>query len=815
MLRGRVATTRPSRSRELGRVVAGPLLESKTRIPGGRPGAVPRPRLTGRLAAAPTSALTVLSASAGFGKTTLLTEWLATLPAGGPAVAWLSLDGRDDDPTLFWTYVVAALRTVHPDARRRGAGAAGRRRRRDETRPRRAAQRPERTAARPAAGPRRLPPRRGPRDPRRDGVPAGPPAAAAAPGPRHPDRPAAAAGAAAGPRPAGRGPRRRPALHRRGVGGVPQRLDGPVADRGRRRRRSTPAPRAGSPPCSWRHCRCRAATTSAPSSPGSPATTATSSTTSPRRCWPASPTRSATSCCRPRILERLTGPLCDAVTGRPGGTAMLEALERANLFLVPLDDRRQWYRYHHLFADVLQAHLLEEHGADVAELHRRASAWFADRRAAGRRPSSTPWPPGTSRRAADLMELAMPRCSRGPAGVRAPRWVRVLPDDVVRVRPVLGVVFVGALAQVSDFDTVAAPARRTSTTCCAGPGSTGSAAPGRTQPPPGAVVVDVEGFRRCPPRSRCTGPPWRSRPATSTARSRHAREAMSLAPPDDHLARAAAAALAGLASWTTGDLAGAHAGYTEAVAGLQRVGLRRRRPRAAASRSATSADPGPARRRAAHLRAGPRARRRRARRRRCGEPPTCTSASPSVLLERDDLAAAAEHLATSHQLGEHNGLPQNPYRWRRRDGPAAGGRGRPRRRARAARRGGPRLQRRLLPERAAGSRRCAPGCGCGAASSSHAAAWARGAAAVRGRRAVVPARVRARHARPAAARAARGGSRTATRLDEATTCSTGCSRRPTRAGGRGSVIEMLVLQALAQQAAGRHRGRARARCSAR
>jgi LuxR family maltose regulon positive regulatory protein len=57
----------------------------------------------------------VLSASAGFGKTTLLTEWLATLPVHGPDVAWLSLDARDDDPSRFWTYVVAALQTVRPE----------------------------------------------------------------------------------------------------------------------------------------------------------------------------------------------------------------------------------------------------------------------------------------------------------------------------------------------------------------------------------------------------------------------------------------------------------------------------------------------------------------------------------------------------------------------------------------------------------------------------------------------------------------------------------------------------------------------------
>src|SRR5437879_9823247 len=76
------------------------------------------------------------------------------------------------------------------------------------------------------------------------------------------------------------------------------------------------------------------------------------------------------------ILERLSGPLCDAITGRDDGKAMLEALERANLFVVPLDDRRRWYRYHHLFADVLRARLLDEHPDHVPDLHGRASAWY-------------------------------------------------------------------------------------------------------------------------------------------------------------------------------------------------------------------------------------------------------------------------------------------------------------------------------------------------------------------------------------------------------------------------------------------------------
>ena len=76
------------------------------------------------------------------------------------------------------------------------------------------------------------------------------------------------------------------------------------------------------------------------------------------------------------VLDRLTGPLCDAVTGRDDGSQLLITLERANLFLVPLDDRREWYRYHHLFADVLRAHLLAEQPDLVPLLHQRASQWY-------------------------------------------------------------------------------------------------------------------------------------------------------------------------------------------------------------------------------------------------------------------------------------------------------------------------------------------------------------------------------------------------------------------------------------------------------
>jgi LuxR family maltose regulon positive regulatory protein len=132
---------------------------------------------------------------------------------------------------------------------------------------------------------------------------------------------------------------------------------------------------------------------------------------------------------RTSLLDRLTGPLCDAVTGQDGGKDMLATLERRNLFLVPLDDRRRWYRYHHLFADVLQTHLLDEQPDEVPDLHRRASGWY-DRNGqpveAIRHALAAP----DFERAADLVELAIPDMRRSRQETALRGWLQSLPDDL-------------------------------------------------------------------------------------------------------------------------------------------------------------------------------------------------------------------------------------------------------------------------------------------------------------------------------------------------------------------------------------------------
>ena len=88
---------------------------------------------------------------------------------------------------------------------------------------------------------------------------------------------------------------------------------------------------------------------------------------------------------RTSVLGRLSGPLCDAVAGTSGSARVLAELERSNLFLVPLDNRREWYRYHHLFGELLQHELALTAPDEVAELHRRAAALAPGRGLGGRR----------------------------------------------------------------------------------------------------------------------------------------------------------------------------------------------------------------------------------------------------------------------------------------------------------------------------------------------------------------------------------------------------------------------------------------------
>lgn len=139
---------------------------------------------------------------------------------------------------------------------------------------------------------------------------------------------------------------------------------------------------------------------------------------------------------RTSILERLSGPLCDAVTRSSGGQGMLEDLERANLFLVPLDEERRWYRFHHLFADLLRARLQQTETDLVPELHRRAAAWCEQHGLIDEavhhalRSDDATW-------AARLVEQHLGETLGRAEEAHVERWLSQLPDHAVRSRPAL------------------------------------------------------------------------------------------------------------------------------------------------------------------------------------------------------------------------------------------------------------------------------------------------------------------------------------------------------------------------------------------
>ncbi len=139
---------------------------------------------------------------------------------------------------------------------------------------------------------------------------------------------------------------------------------------------------------------------------------------------------------RTSILDRMCGPLCDAVLGSPSasGQETLEYLERTNLFIVPLDSERRWYRYHHLFGDLLRQRLGKP--KEFAEFHLRASQWHAengDMGAAFHHAIAA----GDFVRAAGLAEAAWQGMNGSFQSAAWLGWVKKLPDNLIRTRPVL------------------------------------------------------------------------------------------------------------------------------------------------------------------------------------------------------------------------------------------------------------------------------------------------------------------------------------------------------------------------------------------
>ena len=160
------------------------------------------------------------------------------------------------------------------------------------------------------------------------------------------------------------------------------------------------------------------------------------------------------------ILDRLNGSLCDAVTGEEDGSSRLETLQRGNFFVIPLDDKRNWYRYHQLFADVLRMHLISEKPDQVSVLHRRASEWY-EHNGSSADAIHHALAAKDFERAASLVELAVPEIRRNRQEATAAElgWLKALPDELIRFRPVLSVDYAYALFGVGELEAAEARLR--------------------------------------------------------------------------------------------------------------------------------------------------------------------------------------------------------------------------------------------------------------------------------------------------------------------------------------------------------------------
>ena len=423
------------------------LLATKLYVPPPQPGFVPRPRLTARLDEGLACGLTLVCAPAGFGKTSLLAGWTHR---GQRPVAWLSLDAGDNDPARFWRHVVAALGRVQPQAAERIA---------------------------PLLGP--------PAPPSFEGlvtalinelaVPPGEGKAALVLDDYHLIE--------AQPVHASLGflLEHRPAALRLVLA---SRADPPLGLARLRGRGQLAELRAAELRFTVEEAAALLRQTAGAALPEA----AVAALTARTEGWVAGlqlaslslrqhsdvagfvatfsgsnryvldylteevlehqPDEVRSFLLETSVLERLSGALCDAVTGRAGSQAMLEQVERANLFLVPLDEVRGWWRYHQLFADLLRARLLEHQPGQAAQLHRKAAAWCEEHGLADdavRHAVAA----GEMIWAARLIERhfdAVYNLHGEAATIQ--RWLSAMPTDLVRSRPRL-LLAQAALAEAS------------------------------------------------------------------------------------------------------------------------------------------------------------------------------------------------------------------------------------------------------------------------------------------------------------------------------------------------------------------------------
>jgi len=267
------------------------------------------------------------------------------------------------------------------------------------------------------------------------------------------------------------------------------------------------------------------------------------------------------------VLNRMTGSLCDAVTGQENGQATLEMLERANLFILPLDNERQWYRYHQLFADLLRQRLLQNHPEQFSKLHQLASEWYEQKRL---------WPDAIRHtlaaedfeRAAFLLELAWRSMNMSYKSVTWLGWAKALPEEWVHSRPVLNMAYGWALLDTGDLEAAESHFRYAERWL----DPTANLNEQLEIPTEKRIVLDEEELRYLS-ISIANGRAYLSQALGDvTATVKYAQQASDLLREDEYFDRGLSDVLMGFAYWASGNLEAAHKAVADAIAKMQMAG---------------------------------------------------------------------------------------------------------------------------------------------------------------------------------------------------------------------------------------------------
>lgn len=361
------------------------------------------------------------------------------------------------------------------------------------------------------------------------------------------------------------------------------------------------------------------------------------------------------------ILRRLSAPLCNAVVGKNDSQAILENLEAANLFIVPLDNERRWFRYHHLFADLLRQRLHQTQPEQMPTLHGRASEWY-EQNGFTEEAIEHALHADDFERAANLAELAWPEWQGSYQSIQWLGWLKTLPDELVRARPVLCGCYAWAFLNAGKLEAAEARLQDAErwleltidkserpevpqTKAC----------PERSRR---MIVVDEEQFRLLP-ISLATARAYHAQAIGDVSGTvKHTQRVLDLLPEEDTQWRPEATVILGIAYWTSGDLEKAHQTFSAGLAGMKPLDIivgtfvladikmalgqfqeAIRTCEHALQLAIEHGEPLP-----------------------LGTEDVYTEIS-KLHREQGDLEAAAQDLATSKKLGEQIELPDWQYRW--------------------------------------------------------------------------------------------------------------------------------------------------------